>query len=133
MAKKEEFRDRQYTLVLPKVYDGKKIPDEEVDKVAKKISKRFGGVTITDGEGGWVSGSGEYIEEPVYIFEIDRDIDPESKEIIERDKEWLEDLGAELGDKFNQDVILETTDKIEMKMVSSSKKERQKKKLLEEV
>jgi len=62
-----ELKDK-VTFYIPSESNGQSINNSAVlHMIAKRLSKRFGGCTVTDGIGYWVNGSGELVCEPVKL------------------------------------------------------------------
>lgn len=109
--------DKEFRLFLPKKYNGKRINKKDFDDILRRISNRFGGSTVFNSIGVWKDDKGKLIKEPVWVITADRDV----SKIIEDDIKFMSDMGVELGKRFNQDVMFETRDNIEVKQILTKK------------
>lgn len=59
---------REGRLILPVPADGSLNAVNR--ELRRELAQRFGGYTMTTGQGGWVSPTGELVEEPVAIYDV---------------------------------------------------------------
>ena len=63
------------TRIIIPTKDSDGLPVEtNLDKYLTIIAKRFGGYTLTTGQGGWISESGKLIQETVYLVDCDTEL-----------------------------------------------------------
>jgi hypothetical protein len=71
----------RYTLHVPLVMnDGRAVPPDSLDGVARALVGMFGGFTRVDGFGGWDGANALYLE-PVALFHVDSD-HPEAENLL---------------------------------------------------
>ena len=116
MKKRDYINDREFRIFLPKQYDGKKITKKQLSGVLKKVSNRFGGATVFDATGTWNDFNGKNITEPVWVISADRDSEHTRnyRKVLAGDRKFMKKLALELGAKYNQDVMFETRDRVEV-------------------
>lgn len=121
---RDYINDREFRIFLPKEYNGKKIPKTELKSVLKKVSDRFGGSTVLDATGSWNDFNGKNITEPVWIICADRDSESTKnyRKVLAKDRNFMKALALKLGNKYNQDVMFETRDRIEVEKYVTKKK-----------
>ena len=120
----EVLNDREFRLFLPKEYDGKRITKKEFKDVTGKICDRFGGATVFDVTGTWKSPKGIVMTEPVWVISADRDSENTKNyhKTLALDRKFMKQLARNLGQRFNQEVMFETRDRIEVDQIVIKRK-----------
>lgn len=86
----------KYTIYVPGTSFGEKKDNvSTAHQIAWQMSKLFGGCTVTNGFGYWVSDSGELISEEVYIASSSSTFSDFSPHIVEIAIEMGRSLGQE--------------------------------------
>jgi hypothetical protein len=80
--------------------EGKRVPREQLERVKRELTERFGGVTLylrAPAEGAWTDPSGRVERDQVVVAEV---MAPH------QDREWWKLYRAELEQRFGQEEIL---------------------------
>lgn len=120
----EVLNDREFRLFLPKMYDGNRITKKEFRDITGRICDRFGGATVFDVTGHWKSPKGVVMTEPVWVISADRDSEYTKNyhKVLAQDRKFMKKIARELGLRFNQQVMFETRDRIEVDQIRIKKK-----------
>lgn len=122
MANKNlEINDIEFGIVLPRS-DNKNhtLNTKKHQEVAKRLTDRFGGVTIYPRVvGGWKNDDGDYIFEENMIMTAMRNSESTRnfQEKVVEDEEWMDSLAREVGDALGQASIFESIDKKEVEFI----------------
>jgi len=83
------------------------IPREKtaLNKAVKAMSQRFGGVTVMKVKGAWLDKKGKTVYDDNYLLMSNRDLDGKSKNIMKFDRDFMRELGLQLGKDTKQDEI----------------------------
>jgi hypothetical protein len=106
--------ERDFKIILP-------VAEQTiVDEASKKMSKRFGGVTMLPiVRGIWVDKTGKLIKDDNIMLFSSRDLDKVSnpERMLEQDRVFMDGLAREFGRKLKQDEIWTEEDMVNIEMV----------------
>jgi len=118
------INDREFRIFVPKQNGKKKLSKKELSGILKRVSARFGGATVFDVTGSWNDFNGKNITEPVWVISADRDSERTKnyRKVLAGDRKFMKNLALEFGKKYNQDVMFETRDRVEVDQFITKKK-----------
>ena len=123
-----KINDREYRIIIPKWDNsGRKIATEEIEKIAKKMTEHFGGVTVFPSVlGCWKDEERDRIvceENAIFSSFRDTETTPNWEEQKRKDEEFVRGLAKELGVRFGQGAVLISEDKVEVDFIKGKYRE----------
>jgi len=76
-----------------------------LNKAVRRMSDRFGGVTVMKVKGAWLNDKGKTVYDNNYLLFSNRDLNGKSPSIMKFDRRFMEELGMELGKDTGEDEI----------------------------